>query len=109
MVVQYFCLLLEQLQESSVCVFTHLFIFGCTKSLLLPVAFVQLLASWGYSCCGAWALELAGSGVVMLKLSSSVACGIFPDPGSNSCPLHWQVECQPRGHQGSPAHVHLYS
>ena len=28
------------------CVFTHLFIFGSAESFLLPVAFLQLLASW---------------------------------------------------------------
>ena len=31
-----------------------------------------------------------------------VACGIFPDQGSNPCPLHWQVDSQPLHHQGSP-------
>ena len=25
-------------------------------------------------------------------LSCSRACGIFPDQGSNPCPLHWQVD-----------------
>ena len=24
-------------------------------------------------------------------LSCSMACGIFPDQGSNPCPLHWQA------------------
>ena len=24
-------------------------------------------------------------------LSCSTACGIFPDQGSNPCPLHWQA------------------
>ncbi|KAJ8796210.1 hypothetical protein J1605_018152 [Eschrichtius robustus] len=33
----------------------------------------------------------------------SAACGIFPDQGSNPCPLHWQAESQPLRHQGSPA------
>ena len=32
----------------------------------------------------------------------SVACGIFPDQGSNPCPLHWQADSQPLRHQGSP-------
>ena len=36
------------------------------------------------------------------RLSYSVACGIFPDQGSNPCPLHWQVDSQPLCHQGSP-------
>ena len=34
--------------------------------------------------------------------SCSVACGIFPDQGSNLCPLHWQADSQPLRHQGSP-------
>ena len=33
-----------------------------------------------------------GSVVVAHRLSCSVACGIFPDQGSNPCPLHWQVD-----------------
>ena len=31
-----------------------------------------------------------------------MACGIFPDQGSNSCPLHWQADSQPLRYQGSP-------
>ena len=31
-----------------------------------------------------------------------MACGIFPDQGSNPCPLHWQADSQPLRHQGSP-------
>ena len=34
--------------------------------------------------------------------SCSEACGIFPDQGSNPCPLHWQGDSQPLYHQGSP-------
>ena len=34
----------------------------------------------------------AGSVVVAHRPSCSVACGIFPDQGSNPCPLHWQVD-----------------
>ena len=33
-----------------------------------------------------------GSVVVVHGLSCSAACGIFPDQGSNPCPLHWQVD-----------------
>ena len=29
---------------------------------------------------------------VVHGLSCSAACGIFPDQGSNPCPLHWQVD-----------------
>ena len=34
--------------------------------------------------------------------SRSAACGIFPDQGSNPCPLHWQADSQSLRHQGSP-------
>ena len=77
---------------------------------LSPVA-----ASGGHSssrCTGlslSWPLLLrstgsrrAGSVVVAHGPSSSVACGIFPDQGSNPCPLHWQADSQPLRHQGSP-------
>ena len=35
-------------------------------------------------------------------LSHSVACGIFPDQGSNLCLLHWQADSLPPNHQESP-------
>ena len=44
----------------------------------------------------------AGSVIVAHGPSWSVACGIFPDQGSNLCPLHWQADSQPLRHQGSP-------
>ena len=44
----------------------------------------------------------AGSVIVAHGPSCSVACGIFPDQGSNLCPLHWQADSQPLRHQGSP-------
>ena len=46
----------------------------------------------------------AGSVVVAHGPSYSVACRIFPDQGSNPCPLHWQADSQPLRHQGSPLH-----
>ena len=66
----------------------------------------------GFSCCRARALgtrasiavarglSSTGSVVVAHGLSCSVACGIFPDQGSNLCPLHWQAilnHCATRG------------
>ena len=42
-------------------------------------------------------------------LSCSAACGIFPDQGSNRCPLHWQADSQPLRHQGSPLFILLTS
>ena len=77
---------------------------------LSPVA-----ASGGHSssrCAGlslSWPLLLrsissrcTGSVVVAHRPSCSTACGIFPDQGSNPCPLHWQADSQPLRHQGSP-------
>ena len=49
----------------------------------------------------------AGSVVVAHGPSCSAACGIFPDQGSNPCPLHWRVDSQPLRHQGSPLHFFL--
>ena len=46
----------------------------------------------------------AGSVVVAHGLSCSTACGIFPDQGSNPCPVHWQADSYPLRHQGSPHH-----
>ena len=81
-----------------------------------------VVASRGHSssrCAGlslSWPLLLrstgsrrAGSVIVAHGLSCSVACGIFPDQGSNPCPLHWQADSQPLHHQGSPAHCLLTS
>ena len=70
----------------------------------------------GFSCCGAQPSVVAthgftscrsgfqstGSVVVVHGFSCSVACGVFPDQGSNPCPLHWQVDTYPLHHQGSP-------
>ena len=38
------------------------------------------------------ASRLMGSVVVAHGLSCSAACRIFPDQGSNPCPLHWQAD-----------------
>ena len=45
--------------------------------------------------------------VVAHGLSCSTACGIFPDQGSNLCPLHWQADFKPLDHQGSPCFTSL--
>ena len=47
-------------------------------------------------------LEGTGTAVVARGLSFSKACGIFPDQGSNLCPLLWQADSSPLTHQGSP-------
>ena len=53
-----------------------------------------LLQSTGCRC--------TGSVIVAHVPSCSAACGIFPEQGSNPCPLHWQADSQPLHHQGSP-------
>ena len=58
-----------------------------------------LLRSTGSRC--------AGSVVVAHGPSCSAACGIFPDRGSNPCPLHWQADSQPLRHQGSPLFCYI--
>ena len=40
--------------------------------------------------------------VVVHRHSCSAACGIYLDQGSNTCPLHWQVNSHPLYHQESP-------
>ena len=47
----------------------------------------------------------AGSVIVAHGPSCSAAYGIFPDQGSNLCPLHWQADSQPLRHQGSPIYL----
>ena len=47
----------------------------------------------------------AGSAIVAHGPICSAACGIFPDQGSNPCPLHWQADSQPLRHQGSPNNI----
>ena len=54
------------------------------------------------SFVGSTGSRRAGSVVVAHGPSCSTACGIFPDQGSNPCPLHWQADSQPLCHQGSP-------
>ena len=44
-----------------------------------------------------------GSAAMAHGPSRTVACGIFPDRGTNPCPLHRQADSQPLCHQGSPS------
>ena len=99
--------------------FTYLFIFGCVGSSFLCEGFLQLRQVGATLHRGARASlsrplllrstgsRRAGSVVVAHGPSCSAACGIFPDQGSNPCPLHWQADSQPLRHQGSPASFFL--
>ena len=74
---------------------------SCGKWGLLPSG--AWASHWvGLSCYRARALRRVGSVAVAHGLSCPVACGVFPDQGSNQCSLHWQENSLPLGHQGSP-------
>ena len=68
-----------------------------------------LLSSWGalashcggLSCCRAAAHGARTSAVVVHRFSCPEARGIFPDQGSNLCPLLWQAGSYPLDHHGS--------
>ena len=75
---------------------------GCAVSSRCCVRAFSICSQRGFSCCGAWALGVLASVVVALRLSCSIACVIFPDQGSNLCPLNWQADSHPLSHQGSP-------
>ena len=97
--------------------FIYLFIYFWLCWVFVSVRGLSLVAaSGGHSSSRCAGLSLsrplflqstgsrrAGSVVVAHGPSCSVACGIFPDQGSNLCHLHWQADSQPLCHQGSPA------
>ena len=69
---------------------------GHSSSQCAGLSLSQLLLLWSTGS------RRTGSVVVAHGPSCSVACGIFPDQGSNPCLLHWQADSQPLCHQGSP-------
>ena len=105
--------------------FVYLFIYFWLCWVFVSMRGLSLLAaSGGHSssrCTGlslSWPLLLrstssrhAGLVVVAYGPSCSTACGIFPDQGSNPCPLHWQADSQPLRHRGSRTNscLHIFS
>ena len=99
-----------------VCLFVYLFIYLWLCWVFVSVRGLSLVvASGGHSSLRCASLSLsrllllrstgsrrAGSVIVAHGPSCPAACGIFPDQGSNPCPLHWQADSQPLRHQGSP-------
>ena len=65
-------------------------VFVAVRGLLIAVS--SLVAEHGLQVRGLQQLWPLGSVVVAHGLSCSAACGIFPNQGSNPCPLHWQVD-----------------
>ena len=88
-------------------------VFIFVRGLSLVVASGGHSSSWcaGLSLSQPLLLRSTGSRhadsvVVAHGPSCSAACGIFPEQGSNLCPLHWQADSQPLRHQGSPPIVY---
>ena len=101
--------------------FFSFFFFLAVLGLRFCARAFSSLASGGHSSSRCASLSLsrslllwstsprrAGSVVMAHGPSCSAACGIFPDQGSNPCPLHWQADSQPLLHQGSPTPSFLY-
>ena len=84
-------------------------VFVSVRGLSLVVASGGHSSSWCAGLSLSWPFLLrstgsrhAGSVIVAHGPSCSTAYGIFPDQGSNPCPLHWQADSQPLHHQGRP-------
>ena len=65
---------------------------SCGERGLLFVAVCRLLLAVASLVTEHWLLGAWASVVVVHGLSCSTACGIFPDQGSNPCPLPWQAD-----------------
>ena len=104
-------------------IFIYLFIYLWLCWVFVSVRGLSLVAaSGGHSSSRCAGLSLsrplllrgtgsrrAGSVIVAHGPTCSAACGIFPDQGSNPCPLHWQADSQPLCHQGSPLGRFIYT
>ena len=83
----------------------HNFIYWFAESSLLRGLF-SAAAIRGYSLGTVLGLlNVVASLVVAHRLGCSMACGIFPDQGSNPCTPYWQADSLSLSHQGSPAVV----
>ena len=107
--------LLNYQTDFYICIFFFFFFLWLCWVFVSVRGLSLVAASGGHSssrCAGLsllWPLLLrstgsrrTGSVIVAHGPSCSTACGIFPDQGSNPCPLHWQADSQPLRHQGSP-------
>ena len=64
---------------------------SCSEQGLLFFAVHGLLIVW-LLLLQSTGSRRAGSVVAAHGLSCSATCGIFPDQGSNLCPLHWEAD-----------------
>ena len=119
----YFCVFfmfqnIVYLANYSLCFFKKnkfIYLFMAVLGLRFCARAFSNCSKWGHSSSRCAGLSLsrplllrstgsrrAGSVAVAHGPSCSAACGIFPDQGSNPCPLHRQADSQPLRHQGSP-------
>ena len=72
-------------------------LFAMLGLLIVVTSLVVGHGLWGagLSVVAAPRLQSTGSRVVANSLSSSKACGISLDQGSNPCPQHWQADSLP--------------
>ena len=94
-------------------------IFGCIGLCCCVRAFSGCDA-WAardsaFSCCGAQAPECLGFSNCDMRVqqlrrmqSCPEAYGIVSSQGPDPCPLHWQADSQPLGHQGSPPVSYIF-
>ena len=118
----FFCLFVLLFKIFYYYYFIYLFIYFWLCWVFVSVQGLSLVAASGghsSSLCSGLSLSRplllrstgsrrAGSVVVAHGPSCFAACGIFPDQGSNPCPLHWQADSQPLHHQGSPTCFFLF-
>ncbi|XP_073653861.1 ATPase family AAA domain-containing protein 5 isoform X3 [Tursiops truncatus] len=70
-------------------------VLGFDESSMRGLSLLWLLPLWSTGS------GRAGSAAMAHGPSRSAACGIFPDRGTNPCPLHRQTASQPLCHQGN--------
>ena len=96
-------------------IFIWLYLFLAVLGLRCCKGFSLVMAIGGYSLVAVRGLLIAvasliaeqgfwstSSVLVARGLSSSTACGVFSNQGSNPCLLLWQADSLPLSHQGSP-------
>ena len=69
------------------------------KQGLLSSSVAQAAYCSGFSCDRTQTGGLRSCGT---QAQFTAACGILLDQGPNPCPLRWQADCSPLGHQGGP-------
>ena len=83
------------LPSSLICYFIYFWLHW----VCMAVHRISLIAvSLGFSLWWLLLLQGTGSEAVAHGHRCSEACGIFPDQGWNSCPLHWQTDSYPLHH-----------